>query len=70
MKLLLALSAVLLSAAGASDLARGWGDKIAWRTLAEGTVEAAASGKPLMAVVWKTWCVWWKLQQAALLLLG
>ena len=33
-----------------------WGANIAWRSLAEGKAEAAATGKPLMLLVWKTWC--------------
>ena len=33
-----------------------WGADIAWRSLAEGKAEATATGKPLMLLVWKTWC--------------
>lgn len=36
--------------------ANGFGDKIAWRGLAEGFSEAAAQGKPIMMVVHASWC--------------
>lgn len=36
--------------------ANGFGDKIAWRGLAEGFAEAAAQGKPIMLVVHASWC--------------
>ncbi|XP_065834831.1 thioredoxin domain-containing protein 12-like [Oscarella lobularis] len=41
---------------GADDLAKGWGDEIAWRTLNDGLVEAKESQKPLMLLIHKSWC--------------
>ncbi|EGD75771.1 thioredoxin domain-containing protein 12 [Salpingoeca rosetta] len=50
---LLALASVSVQA---NDLAKGWGDSIAWRTLDAGTVEAAETGKPMMIIIHKSWC--------------
>jgi protein-disulfide reductase (glutathione) len=44
------------AAAADGDLARGWGQQIAWRSLPEGLVQAQSESKPLMLLVWKTWC--------------
>jgi protein-disulfide reductase (glutathione) len=41
---------------GSGDAHATWGASIAWRSLAEGKAEALATGKPLMLLVWKTWC--------------
>ncbi len=43
------------SAVNGGDLARGWGN-LAWVPLKEGLAQAATSEKPLMLVIWKTWC--------------
>lgn len=40
----------------ASAPANGWGDEIAWRTLEEGRREAQQLDRPLMLIVWTTWC--------------
>lgn len=40
----------------AGDAARGWGDAFAWQPLAAGRAEANATGKPLLLLIWKTWC--------------
>eukprot|EP00043_Microstomoeca_roanoka_P011236 m.105889 g.105889 ORF g.105889 m.105889 type:complete len:158 (-) comp15136_c0_seq2:69-542(-) len=50
------LAFALISAAVADDLARGWGDSVAWRTLDAGRLEAAETGKPMMIIIHKTWC--------------
>jgi protein-disulfide reductase (glutathione) len=50
------LSLLSLTASATTDLARGWGDAIAWRSLPEGLVQAASEDKPLCLLIWKTWC--------------
>lgn len=50
------LLSLLTGTFAAADLARGWGDEIAWRSLPEGLVQAASEQKPLCLLVWKTWC--------------
>eukprot|EP01147_Barroeca_monosierra_P009311 gene9311-1578_t len=50
--LLIAVNGVV----SAENLARGWGDSVAWRTLDAGSVEAAETGKPLMLLIHKSWC--------------
>ena len=45
-----------VSPSGGGDAHATWGAGIAWRSLAEGKAEALATGKPLMLLVWKTWC--------------
>ena len=37
------------------DVHSTWG-QYAWRSLAEGKAESAATGKPMLLLVWKTWC--------------
>jgi len=54
--LLLSLLALASSRARAADLARGWGDALAWRPLADARAEAAAAGKPIMLVISKSYC--------------
>ena len=36
--------------------ANGWGEGIAWRSFEEGQAEAKALGRPMMLVVWTSWC--------------
>jgi len=43
-------------AAAAGGLARGWGDALPWVSYADSFGLAQSSGKPIMLVVWKTWC--------------
>jgi protein-disulfide reductase (glutathione) len=50
------LFSFLVAVSASVDLARGWGSSIAWRSLPEGLVQAQAEEKPLMLLVWKTWC--------------
>ena len=56
MKLTVALIAFFFSAVLSSELSRGWGDAIAWRSLEAGKVEAKETGKPLMVIIHKSWC--------------
>ncbi|KAJ7378801.1 Thioredoxin domain-containing protein 12 [Desmophyllum pertusum] len=37
-------------------LDRGWGETIEWKTLENGLKEAKKSDKPLMLLIYKTWC--------------
>lgn len=39
-----------------SPLDRGWGEKIEWKTLEDGLKAAKKSDKPLMLLIYKTWC--------------
>mmetsp|Transcript_14495 Transcript_14495/g.20204 ORF Transcript_14495/g.20204 Transcript_14495/m.20204 type:complete len:166 (+) Transcript_14495:71-568(+) len=39
-----------------SSLARGWGDKIQWRTLEAALAESKETNKPVMVIIHKTWC--------------
>jgi protein-disulfide reductase (glutathione) len=43
-------------ATASADLARGWGDAIAWKTLPDGLAAAATSNKPVLLLIWKSWC--------------
>eukprot|EP00055_Hartaetosiga_balthica_P004950 m.13815 g.13815 ORF g.13815 m.13815 type:complete len:163 (+) comp4200_c0_seq3:74-562(+) len=49
------LSAIAL-VSNANELARGFGDSIAWRDLAAGQLEAEQTGKPIFIIIHKTWC--------------
>ncbi|EDQ88428.1 uncharacterized protein MONBRDRAFT_37391 [Monosiga brevicollis MX1] len=54
---LVALVAMIaVPSAMANDLARGWGDGIAWRSLDAGRAEALETGKPMMVIIHKSWC--------------
>ena len=44
------------SSSSVTSLSHGWGDGIAWMPLKEGIVEAAATKKPVMLIIWKSWC--------------
>ncbi len=37
-------------------LARGWGDSLPWTPLPDAFAAAQAADKPVMVVLWKTWC--------------
>jgi protein-disulfide reductase (glutathione) len=37
-------------------LSHGWGDNLAWMSMKEGLIEASATKKPIMLIIWKTWC--------------
>ncbi len=50
-----ASAASVVNGGEVSSLARGWGN-LDWVALKEGQALAAASEKPLMLVIWKTWC--------------
>lgn len=52
--LLAATSTVLVAAD--TELARGWGDGYPWQTLDAAKAAAAADGKGVMVVIWKSWC--------------
>jgi protein-disulfide reductase (glutathione) len=51
---LLIISCVLASETG--GLARGWNDKIAWKTFENGLKESQETNVPAMVIIHKTWC--------------
>ncbi|XP_067932466.1 thioredoxin domain-containing protein 12-like [Watersipora subatra] len=59
MELRLALLMVFCTVSTAladNELARGWGDSIAWMTLDKGLETARTEDKPLMLIIHKSWC--------------
>lgn len=42
--------------ASAGGLARGWGDSYSWTPYADAFAAAQAQDKPILLVIWKTWC--------------
>lgn len=44
------------AAAAGGGLARGWGDALPWTPFADAFGLAQSSSKPIVLVVWKTWC--------------
>lgn len=54
---LLAVSSTFVAASSSSlELARGWGEAYRWETLDAAKAAAAADGKGVMVVIWKSWC--------------
>lgn len=51
----LLLLVIAASSSSSSTLSRGWGD-LAWVPLKEGLIEASTTKKPVMLIIWKTWC--------------
>ncbi|XP_021373424.1 thioredoxin domain-containing protein 12-like [Mizuhopecten yessoensis] len=39
-----------------NELARGWGDGIAWVKLDDGLTQAKTENKPMMLIIHKSWC--------------
>ncbi|XP_069127296.1 thioredoxin domain-containing protein 12-like [Argopecten irradians] len=39
-----------------NELARGWGDDIAWVKLDDGLIQAKTENKPVMLIIHKSWC--------------
>eukprot|EP00041_Stephanoeca_diplocostata_P009460 m.145868 g.145868 ORF g.145868 m.145868 type:complete len:164 (+) comp17746_c0_seq1:60-551(+) len=55
--LLIVLVAAPATVVGSNtELARGWGDEIAWVPVGDAAAVAAETGKPIMHVIHKTWC--------------
>ncbi|CAH1775043.1 unnamed protein product [Owenia fusiformis] len=50
------ISLIIFQLTSANDLARGWGDGIAWMSFKDGLEASKESGKPLMLIIHKTWC--------------
>ena len=44
------------AAAAAGGLARGWGDALPWTAYGDAFALAQAEKKPIVLVIWKTWC--------------
>lgn len=44
------------SPTGTTALSHGWGDDLSWMSLKEGLSEASTTKKPVMLIIWKTWC--------------
>lgn len=44
------------AAAAAGSLSRGWSDALPWTPYSEAFALAQSSGKPIVLVIWKTWC--------------
>lgn len=53
---LTALVMALMFVAGMAVEDRGWGSHIDWMTLSDAKKRAAADNKPVMLLLWKTWC--------------
>ena len=43
-------------AAAAGGLARGWGESLPWTPYSDAFALAQSSGKPIVLLVWKSWC--------------
>ena len=43
-------------AAAAGGLARGWGESLPWTPYSDAFALAQSSGKPIVLLIWKSWC--------------
>eukprot|EP00729_Bicosta_minor_P004460 gene4460-21695_t len=53
---LLVLSLASFVVQSSAEVGHGWHKDVDWKTLEDGKAEAAASGKPLMIIIHKSWC--------------